>query len=210
MADMSLADLLAAPAGEGNIDWDKGQIPPEVLRYQLMIEAERARQAREGEGDNSIYAAFPQITPEAQAYLMNNYGNAQPTLPPVEGLRLPEARAPMSPVGEGVSLADWIRFQGWAPARREPRPGEHYMGPLPPMPAERPDRTQKSERPPEPKPEPAKKPAKRREQAPAKPRADKQIARSKSGKNFTVGKIYRNAQGQRFRFLADGTFQKVK
>lgn len=202
MADMSLADLLAAPDGAGAIDWNKGQIPPEVLRYQLMIEMERARQAREGQGSNSVYADFPQMTPEAQAYLMNNFGGAQPSPLPVEGLRLPEARAPMDPVGQGVSLADWIGFQGWAPARREARPGEPYMGPLPPMPADRIDRTAT--------PKPAKKAAKRREEPRATPRTTTRTARSKSGKEFVVGKIYRNAQGQSFRFLADGTFQKVK
>lgn len=207
MADMTLADLLAAPAGQGPIDWNMGQISPDMLRYELMIEAERARQAREADKGLSIYSAFPQITPEAQLYLGGDqYGGATPQMPPVEGLRLPQPRAAMDPVGAGVSLADWIGFQGWVPGRTAQQPGDPYQGPIPPIPADRIDRTKQVEA----ALEPAKKPAKRREEPRAKPSAATKTARSKSGKTFVVGKIYTNAQGQRFRFRADGSFEKVK
>ena len=201
MADMSLADLLSAPNGTGGIEWQKGQIPPDVLRYQLMIEAERARQAREGQqGGDSI------LPTDAQAYLFNNYGDAQPSPPPVEGLRLPQTPAPKDPVGQGVTAADWLMFQGWVPGRTAQQPGEPYMGPLPPTPATMPAdlRSRKA-----PSNEPAKKPAKRPKEHRAKPAPATKIGRSQSGNNFIVGKIYRNAQGQRLRFQADGTFKKV-
>lgn len=212
----SLTDMLMG--NDGPVDWTDGQISPDLLRWQLMIQAERARQAREADQGLSIYSAFPQITPEAQLHLGGQYGDAKPSLPPVEGLRLPEARAAKDPVGNGVSLADWLQFQGWAPGRTAPKPGEPYMGPLPPTPATMSAdlRTRAAPRPqdrPRPRPEaerkPAKKPAKRQKEPRAKPRPAAQIARSESGKHFVVGKVYRNKQGQRFRFQPDGSFKKV-
>lgn len=144
--------------------------------------------------------------PDGEQLLLDSPFTGYPQKPPVTGLRLPQPAPKMDPVGNGVSLADWIKFQGWAPARTDQRPGEPYMGPLPPTPAEMPkglrdrmlaDSEQGAPADPKPKPKPANsKPA-------AKPR-------SKDGKPFVVGKLYKNAKGQVFKYLADGSFKKVR
>lgn len=156
-----------------------------------------------------LYQGMPSMAPDTQLYLNSQYGNAQPNPLPVTGLNVPTGPRPMDPTGQGASLADFFHMFGYLPARRDPRPGEPYMGPLAPIPATMSAglRERSASIPADrPKDSTAETPMKRKA---AKSKPAPKTAKSKSGKSFVVGKLYTNAQGQRLRFQADGTFKKV-